>query len=531
MESLSVASSTPVAGHAHVAKIAAAGWSGRGHTFVLGLDEARFPGGGTQDPVLLDHERDAVNRRVASAHLPLRRSRIPEESRHAFDALLARLRGRVVLSYSNRDFLQDAELFPSSAVLGVFRKLEGAPQASFRDLNARETAPAAFRPLGEPLDDVEWWLAALHALETDPERAAREVEKAYPWIADGREAEDARRSSVFTKWDGRLTVEPGELDPRVTREPTSASRLQLLAKSPRAYFLKYVLGLSEPDEERPVDAWLDPLEYGRLFHDTAFDFFSERRDPDEAFEIARETAHLQKVAERNLARMRGEIPPPSEVAFRTQRDAFLADLAVFIKAEAKNAATSTPRFFEVPFGRSRGSAGKDLASAEPLEVPMDGATFLLEGKIDRIDAEGPGAWAVWDYKTGSERQFKESMPLNRGRQIQHALYARAAEILLRRSGFTVASLRSGYYFPTRKGGARRVVPEVSDADVDATLENLFDLLAAGAFPHSTEKRDCEYCDFRMACGDPDAAARRSKAKCEAGDPLLAGLRALGSRGV
>jgi ATP-dependent helicase/nuclease subunit B len=162
---------------------------------------------------------------------------------------------------------------------------------------------------------------------------------------------------------------------------------------------------------------------------------------------------------------------------------------------------------------------------------MDGATFLLEGKIDRIDAEGPGAWAVWDYKTGSERQFKESMPLNRGRQIQHALYARAAEILLRRSGFTVASLRSGYYFPTRKGGARRVVPEVSDADVDATLENLFDLLAAGAFPHSTEKRDCEYCDFRMACGDPDAAARRSKAKCEAGDPLLAALRALGSRGV
>ena len=531
VESLSVASSTPVAGHAHVAKIAAAGWSGRGHTFVLGLDEARFPGGGAQDPVLLDHERDAVNRRVASAHLPLRRSRIPEESRHAFDALLARLRGRVVLSYSNRDFLQDAELFPSSAVLGVFRKLEGAPQASFRDLNARETAPAAFRPLGEPLDDVEWWLAALHAPETDPERAAREVEKAYPWIADGREAEDARRSSVFTKWDGRLTVEPGELDPRVTREPTSASRLQLLAKSPRAYFLKYVLGLSEPDEERPVDAWLDPLEYGRLFHDTAFDFFSQRRDPDEAFEIARETAHLQKVAERNLARMRGEIPPPSEVAFRTQRDAFLADLAVFIKAEAKNAATSTPRFFEVPFGRSRGSAGKDLASAEPLEVPMDGATFLLEGKIDRIDAEGPGAWAVWDYKTGSERQFKESMPLNRGRQIQHALYARAAEILLRRSEFTVASLRSGYYFPTRKGGARRVVPEVSDADVDATLENLFDLLAAGAFPHSTEKRDCEYCDFRMACGDPDAAARRSKAKCEAGDPLLAALRALGSRGV
>jgi len=219
------------------------------------------------------------------------------------------------------------------------------------------------------------------------------------------------------------------------------------------------------------------------------------------------------------------------VAFRQQRDAFLADLDVFIKGEAKSAATSTPRFFEVPFGRSHGSAGKDLASVTPLEIAVPGGTFFLEGKIDRIDSEGAGAWAVWDYKTGSERQFKDSMPLNRGRQIQHALYARAAAILLRRSGFHVESLRSGYYFPTRKGGGRRVVPEVSDTDVDATLTDLFDLLAAGAFPHSTQKRDCDYCDFRMACGDPDLAARQSKSKCDSGEPLLEALRALEGRNV
>jgi RecB family exonuclease len=531
VESLAVASSTPMPGHAHVARIASAGWSGRGHTFVLGLDEARFPGGGAQDPVLLDHEREAVNKRIGSRPLPLRRGTAAEESRRSLASLLARARGRLVLSYSNRDFLQDAEQFPSSAILDVFRVLEGRPRASFRDLFDREGAPAAFRPSGEPLDEIEWWLAALHSLETDPGRAAREVETAYPWIADGHEAEAARCSAAFTKWDGRLSVEPGELDPRVTREPTSASRLQTLAKSPRAYFLKYILGLSEPDEERAVDVWLDALEYGRLFHDTVFDFFIERKNAEQPFDAGRETGRLQKVAERNLVRMRGEIPPPNEVAFRTQRDAFLADLAVFVKAEAKTAATSIPRFFEVPFGRSRGSAGKDLASAEPLEIPTGGGSFLLEGKIDRIDSEGPGAWAVWDYKTGSERQFRNSMPLNRGRQIQHALYARAAGILLRRSGFAVASMRSGYYFPTRKGGARRVVPDVSDADVDATLKDLFDLLAAGAFPHSTEKKDCEYCDFRMACGDPDSAARRSKAKCDSGEPLLEALRALEDRDV
>lgn len=528
---LAVASSTPLPGHAHVARIAAAGWSGRSRTFVLGLDEARFPGGSAQDPVLLDHEREAVNRRLGSNSLPLRRGTAAEESRSALALLLARARGRLVLSYSNRDFLQDAEQFPSSAVLDVFRALEGRPRASFRDLFDREGAPAAFRPAGEPLDEIEWWLAALHAPGTDPELAGREVETAYPWIADGREADEARRSPAFTKWDGRLSVAPGELDPRVTREPTSASRLQLLAKSPRGYFLKYVLGLSEPDEDHAVDVWLDALEYGRLFHETAFEFFTEREEPDAPFDLVRETARLLKVADRNLARMRGEIPPPSEVAFRQQRDAFLADLDVFVKGEAKSAATSVPRFFEVPLGRSYGSAGKDLASAEPVEIAGGGGTFLLQGQIDRIDSEGAGAWAVWDYKTGSERQFKDALPLNRGRQIQHALYARAAETLLRRSGFDVKSLRSGYYFPTRKGGGRRVVPEVSDADVDATLKNLFDLLAAGAFPHSIRMRDCDYCDFRLACGDPAEAARWSKAKCESEEPLLEALRALGGRDV
>jgi hypothetical protein len=75
------------------------------------------------------------------------------------------------------------------------------------------------------------------------------------------------------------------------------------------------------------------------------------------------------------------------------------------------------------------------------------------------------------------------------------------------------------------------VPDVSDADVDATLRDLFDLLAAGAFPHSVDRRDCDFCDFRMACGDPERAARGSKAKCEAGDPLLAPLRSLGGRDV
>jgi hypothetical protein len=47
----------PRPGCVHVSGIEGGGHSGRAHVFVVGLDDARFPGGSRQDPLLLDDER------------------------------------------------------------------------------------------------------------------------------------------------------------------------------------------------------------------------------------------------------------------------------------------------------------------------------------------------------------------------------------------------------------------------------------------------------------------------------------------
>ncbi|MGA7990428.1 MAG: PD-(D/E)XK nuclease family protein, partial [Thermoanaerobaculia bacterium] len=289
VRSLAVDSATSAPGHVHAARISRAGWSGRPLTFVLGLDEARFPGPPRQDPVLLDSEREAINRTRPGTRLALPGRARTEEQTAALHALLARARGRVVLSFSNRDILQDAERFPSPVLLGLFRLRDGNERAGWDAFARALPPPATFVPGAAPLDEVEWWLAQIRTASSAPGLAA-EVESAYPWLLGGARASEARASVAFTPWDGRLTADPADLDPRLTREPLSASRLEKLAKCPRMYFYEYVLDLTPPEEDRPAGEWLNAREFGNLLHEVLYDFMTGLRAEALRLDPARDAA-------------------------------------------------------------------------------------------------------------------------------------------------------------------------------------------------------------------------------------------------
>jgi len=533
---LAVVSATPAPGHVHVARLSRAGYSARPRTFVLGLDEARFPGPPRQDPVLLDSERDALNRTLpAASRLGLPGLSSADERRHALRALLARVRGKVVLSFSNRDILQDAERFPSPVLLQLYREREGTPEAGYDSLAKSFGEPATFVPGGAPLDETEWWLASIRAAPGVPGLGV-EVERAYPWLADAARAETERGGEAFTPWDGRLSAPQAELDPRKTKQPLSASRLEKLAKCPRAYFYEYVLDLSPPEEERSESDWLNAREFGNLLHEVLYDFMSGLRAEGLRLDPARDAARLKAAAGKKIARWRDLVPPPNLAALRAQQDELLAACDIFLRSEAENPA-STPRWFEVPFGLKRASRDEPLGSPDPVEIRTPGGAFLLQGQIDRIDETGPGQYAVWDYKSGGDYAFREedraSRPLNGGRLLQHALYRRAAAQLLSRAGTPAAEVTSGYFLTTRKGKMQRFKLDAHPADVDETLDDLFALVASGSFPHTADEADCRFCAFRSICGDVAATAARAAKKrdSEPADPLLEPLRAIERRGV
>jgi ATP-dependent helicase/nuclease subunit B len=530
VRALSVESSPAAPGHLHVSRLERGGWAGRPLTIVLGLDESRFPGPPRQDPVLLDAERAAL-----SPRLPRPGESRARERRQALLSLLGRARGRIVASFTNRDILLDAERFPSPVLLELFRLRENRLAASYGDLLASLPPAASFVPSGEPLDETEWWLARLRE-NAGAEGLEDEVGRAYPWLADGARAGAERDSEAFTPWDGRVGGPPGAFDPRATGEPVSASRLERLAKCPRAYFFEFVLGLAAPEEDRPEDAWLNAKEFGNLLHEILHDLLSTLRAEGLHLDPARHEERLQRLTKRHLARWREIVPPPNDAAFRVQEREVFDACRIFLSSEARENAGALPRYFEVPFGLARGNASEPLGSKEPIEIGVGRSRFLLRGQIDRIDETAPGTFAVWDYKSGSDFSYAEDDlrrdPLHGGRVLQHALYARAAATLLARAGEAPVRVASGYFFLTRKGKGRRVLLEPKPQAVDRTLGALFSLLSSGSFPHTTDPHDCRFCPYRSICGDVDNAAGQAarKRKSPNRDRLLVPLDALGDGG-
>ena len=80
----------------HVAHVLSGGHTGRPRTFIVGLDDSRFPGAGHQDPLLLDSERRKISPELATATARL------EQGLGDFVRLLARLRGELTLSFCTR---------------------------------------------------------------------------------------------------------------------------------------------------------------------------------------------------------------------------------------------------------------------------------------------------------------------------------------------------------------------------------------------------------------------------------------------
>ena len=147
--------------------------------------------------------------------------------------------------------------------------------------------------------------------------------------------------------------------------------------------------------------------------------------------------------------------------------------------------------------------------------------FRLRGRIDRVDRSGPHEYEVWDYKTGSTWGFKEESYLNQGKHLQHALYAVAAEALLRKDLDKKAKVvRAGYFFPGHKGeGLRIEKSQLQRDELYEVLEDLFELLQNAVFPSSSDKDPCGVCKYHSICGGPNVAVPRCTTKLAADKKL------------
>jgi RecB family exonuclease len=513
VESLQVAAERPRPGHLYACRLQQAGYSGRPHVYVVGLEEGRVFPVAVEDPVLLDVERKSI-----SEALKRSADRI-DEAVWAVLSRLATLDGataRVCFSYSCRDTREFRETYASWLMLQAFRleRLDG--RMAYHDMKAALGEPVSSLPLDRDsaATAAGWWLRSV--VGTGPAGISA-VEATFAAIRGGREAEAERNSARFTAFDGHVPEAGKSLDPCGNGHALSVTDLESAAACPYRFFLKRGLGLRPVDDkERDRDVWLDPLTRGSELHDIYASLLRRGRDAGRRPDMKKDRAWLEELAKRTLDRLNREMPPATVEILERESQDFLADVELFLEGESEPSG-SEPIGFEVSFGRPLGEGEEDLARAEPVEVDLGGGlTFRIAGRIDRIDKIGAAEFQVLDYKTGGFWRDDWKGTFNGGRRLQHALYGLAAVELLRTRYKGAKVSKAVYYFSSHKGKRERVViPAPSRGQTAAVLSDLRDVIIAGAFVHAPDDKTCRFCDYTAACspgvyGQAEAKIQDSK---------------------
>ncbi len=519
----------PRPGCLYVAPLTAGGHSGRPHTFILGLDDGRFPGTGTQDPLLLDSERAAI-----SGDLPTAAARLAA-GLEDFSRLAARIRGMVTLSYCCRSLADDRDMFPSPVLLAAYRVITGDREGVQDDLIAWLPEPVSFAPQdpGLCLSPTEWWLCRLCG-QPGVEDPAETVTRAFPHLGRGLEARRARMSDLFTIYDGYVPEAGADLDPSKPEGPVlSASRLEILGRCPMEYFFAYVLGV-KPPEEYSLDPsrWLEPTEKGSLLHSVFQRFHQRLLEEGRRPTFARDLDSLQGILEEEIGLWVRRKPPPGREVFEREVDDLRRSTRIFLFEEEEHCRGRRPLYFEVAIGMEAGAEGNTVDSQEPVEIELPGGkTIRTRGFIDRIDELGePGSlrFAVCDYKTGSSYGYKQDDPFRQGRRIQNLIYMKQAQSRLAEfhPGAEVDSFQ--YFFPsTREHGERIAWGSETLAGGMAVLENLCEMLVRGCFPFSDDDSDVSISDLRSYFGDIVANVEAVRSKlCNRDNESLAPFREL-----
>ena len=464
-------------GHLAIAPLSRAGYTNRAHIYITGMDEATFPGGATEDPILLDGERSGV-----SGELELRRTRPAEQVWHLI-RVLGMAYSKVTLLSCHRSLSDSRERYPAALFQQAAEQMNIDPVPVARALPENSA---------QALDDAEALIA--HHASADYESV---VHRTFAHLVAGQKARRNREWDGLTTYDGWLGKPTPELAITAQHRIFSPSRLEMLARCPYRYFLNYVLEI-QPIEKAETDPtrWLDPLSYGALLHSLFHKFMQLLKARGERPDRERHGTLIQELLEREIEAKKETHPVEHEAAYRADVKRLSQAAQVFLSVESDQK-DADPLAFEVSFGFGE-SGGLNCEPPVTLELAEDVA-LRIRGRIDRVDCVEDN-FVIWDYKTGSMAQYDERDLLKRGTHLQWALYAYALNSILRQQQESGRVQLSGYVFPGDREHGRRL----SDAPpAPETLANvlrpLLEQVENGGFFHIQKSQECDYCIYNRVC--------------------------------
>ena len=409
--------------------------SARGLSFravaLVGLAEGEFPRAASEDPLLPDTDRAALN-------LPPRLS--GDEVTFFYEAM-TRATEKLMLT---RSYLADdgQPWEPSPYWKEVLRLVDARPTRA-EDQLAMEGAASLTESVA---------LGTEFPGEESTSIADRVRHGAG--VLAARMADEARGTS-----EGDLSA----LRPRLARDFSparswSASRLETFGACPFAFFTAYALGL-EP--RPPTQAGYDVRQLGTMYHAILETLFRTAPDPTDLDALL---AALPGVARKIFDAAPETYGFRPTALWQQQRAELEGILADTLRALSEASAGWRPTHFELAFGKTQSviaseakqspTHDSEIASSQrtllamtqdeyknaapPLVLRGDnGEQIQLRGYIDRVDVNDAGQLRVVDYKAGSSSISKKD--LDEGKRLQLALYALALRDALK-AGKPVAGL-------------------------------------------------------------------------------------------
>jgi CRISPR/Cas system-associated exonuclease Cas4 (RecB family) len=472
---------------------------------VPGLAERLFPQKITEDPLLRDTRRQALDASLAT-----------NETRAAAERLALRLAvgaagHALVLSYPRLDGNMERPRVPSFYGLEVVHAAEG--RLPGHDELAERAATSDPTRLGWPaplsansaIDEAEYDLAVLaDLLQQPPDQITghnRYLLEANPHLARALRLRARRGLRRWTTADG--LVDPGS-EARAalaahhpTARPYSPTALQNYAACPYRFLLSAVHKLEPREEADPIDE-ISPVDYGSLVHEIMFELLQTLRAdgllPLTPGGVEAARSRMEATVERVAGRFKDDLAPTLERVWDDSVVRIKADLVEWLRRRLEDAAW-VPSRFELAFGLPGRVERDPVSTDEP--VVLD-AGLRLRGSIDLVEQSADGSLRATDHKTGRVAATQGTV-IEGGKVLQPVLYALTLEKLF--PGATVRSGRLDYC--TTKGGFLPIEIPLNQIARDAAklvAKTITDAVESAFFPAAPSKDACMWCDYKTVCG-------------------------------
>ena len=507
-------------GRVFVAPVEAARGMSFDAVFLPGLAEKLFPRQIGEEPILLDHVREALDAGLATNAVRIDRERL------ALKIAVGAAARRLVLSYPRLDMDQGRPRVPSFYALELLRAAEGV-LPGFAELAERAERTATVR-VGWPapanredaIDESEHDLALLDSLlELEPDESvgtARYLLSVNPHLGRALRFRARRWLRGWTVADGLVNPHPAAVaairDHALHARSFSPTALQNYAVCPYKFLLHAIHKLAPREVPEPIEE-LDPLQRGSLIHEVQFELLSELQHggllPVHPSNLDQAGDVLERVLDSVAARYAEELAPAIDRVWGAGIDSVRADLREWLRRLTEDESGFVPWRFELAFGL-RGRAARDPHS-RPDAVPL-ACGIRLRGSIDLIERGPERALRVTDHKTGRV-QVKKGSYIEGGQSLQPILYALAVEKL-----FPGQSVESGrLYYCSAAGTYREHSVPLNDrarANAQTVADVIGKALDEPFLPAAPVERACRWCDYNAVCGPHEELRVRRKLESE-----------------